>query len=142
MPITTRPGGDDLPSRPGWAARDYLLGTRLQDEGCTVRVTNLSENLVDGDIQDLFGTVGRITRFYVARHSNTSKCKGYAFVTYDSKETAEKAVAALHKYAYGYLILNVEIIRPPTKFGQRSFARRNSHRNKPIDRPPRGYGSN
>ena len=131
MPITIRPEGDDLPSEPGRPARDYLLGIRRQYNGCIVLVTNLSENLVDGDIQDLFGTAGRIRRLYVPKHRNTSKCKGYAFVTYDSKQTAEKAVAALHKYAYGHLILNVEIIDQSTKFKPRSFARRSSNRNKP-----------
>lgn len=106
-----RPGdGGDLPSRPG-RPRDSMV----QEEGCTVRVTNLSENVVDGDIQDLFGTVGRIRRLYMAKHKNTSKCKGYAFVTYESKQTAEKAIAALHKYAYDHLILNVEISKNEKK---------------------------
>ena len=106
-----RPGGEGLPSRPGRPGRD----NQVQEEGCTVRVTNLSENVVDGDIQDLFGTVGRIRRLYMAKHKNTSKCKGYAFVTYESKQTAEKAIAALHKYAYDHLILNVEISKNEKK---------------------------
>lgn len=37
------------------------------DEGCTVRVTNLSENARDSDLQELFGRIGDISRIFLSK---------------------------------------------------------------------------
>jgi len=102
------PGGADgpggaMPERPGRPTMN-----RMDDEGCGVRVTNLSENITDGDIQDLFGKCGRIKRVYLARDKRTGKAKGFAYVTYDRQCDAEKAIRMLNKYTYDYLVLSVE----------------------------------
>jgi len=86
-----------------------------EQEGCTVRVSNLSDTIMDGDIQDLFGRMGAIRRTFLAKHKNTGKCKGYAFVTYASPSMAEKAVRALDKHAFHHLILNVELAKNDRK---------------------------
>lgn len=96
------PGG--RPDRPGRPQSSYA-----QEEGCGVRVTNLSERMVDADIHDLFGPCGRIKRVFLARDKKTNKAKGFAYVTFERKQDAERAVHALHKYAYDHVILNVEL---------------------------------
>lgn len=40
---------------------------RRTDEGCTVRVTNLSENARDTDLQELFGRIGDISRIFLSK---------------------------------------------------------------------------
>ena len=55
-----------------------LLPTRLrkdkdkafdnQRDDCTVRVTNLSEDVQEQDLRDLFGKMGSISRMYLAKH--------------------------------------------------------------------------
>merc|ERR1711881_158254 len=97
---------DGRPERPGRPAR--MGGDRMDDEGCGVRVTNLSENITDGDINDLFGQCGRIKRVYLARDKRSGRAKGFAYVTYESKRDAEKAIRMLNKYTYDYLVLSVE----------------------------------
>jgi len=96
-----RVGGGGRPGRDG--------GQRMDDEGCTVRVTNLNETVTEGDIQDLFGSVGRIRRTYLARDKRTGRAKGFAYVTYESRSDAAKAIKGLNKYTFDFLVLNVEL---------------------------------
>lgn len=37
-------------------------------EDCTIRVTNLSEDVKDEDLNLLFGKIGKIERIYLAKH--------------------------------------------------------------------------
>ena len=55
-----------------------------------VRVTNLPEETTDADLRDLFSTVGRVQRIYLAKDKQTMRSKGCAFVTYDRRDDAEK----------------------------------------------------
>lgn len=84
-------------------------GQRMDDEGCTVRVTNLNETVTEGDIQDLFGSCGRIRRTYLARDKRTGRAKGFAYVTYENRSDAQKAIAGLNKFTFDFLVLNVEL---------------------------------
>lgn len=47
----------------------------------------------------------------MARDRETNTCKGFAFVSYYSKEDAERAQKALNGYGYDNLILRVEWAR-------------------------------
>lgn len=44
-----------------------FIFTQTADEGCTVRVTNLSENARDSDLQELFGRIGEISRIFLSK---------------------------------------------------------------------------
>lgn len=80
---------------------------RAQEE-TSLRVTNLSEDCRDGDLNDLFGQFGRLQRVFLGKHMDTGQCKGWAFVTYYNREDAEKARAKLHGHGYDNLILQVK----------------------------------
>lgn len=73
-----------------------------------MRVTNLSENARDSDLQELFGRIGEISRIFLSKDKNTGQSRGFAFVSYKRREDAERAIKTLNGYGYDHLILTVE----------------------------------
>lgn len=100
--------------RDGGANRkgEMMPGARSKDEANTIRVTNLPEDIQDSDIKELFASFGRISRIFLARDKHTGQSKGFAFVSFDKKEEAAKAVALVNGHGYANLILNVEWAKP------------------------------
>ena len=45
-------------------------------------MSNLSENVEDNDLQDLFRPFGHIARIFLAKDKMTGQCKGFAFINY------------------------------------------------------------
>ncbi|KAI9263118.1 eukaryotic translation initiation factor 3 subunit G-domain-containing protein [Phascolomyces articulosus] len=82
-----------------------------RDDSATLRVTNLSEDVTDNDIYDLFYRFGQIARVYLARDRETGLCKGFAFVSFTDRDDAERAQQAINGYGYDNLILRVEFAR-------------------------------
>ena len=79
-----------------------------RDEYPTIRITNLSEDATESDVRELVKVFGSTTRVFVARDKEQNKCKGFAFVSYTVRESAERALNALNGFGYGNLILKVE----------------------------------
>lgn len=97
-----------------------------RDESATIRVTNLSEDTTESDLQELFRPFGHIHRIFLAKDKVTGQSKviskeqlkisncfgfffqGYAFINYSKREDAAKAILNLSGYGYDHLILNVE----------------------------------
>jgi len=103
------------PSRRGMEGRPGLgdsMPDKRRDDTAAIRVSNLSENAQDGDLQALFGNFGPIARTFLAKDKNTGQCKGFAFVNYHKKEDAAKAIATLNGFGYDHLILSVEWAKP------------------------------
>lgn len=74
-----------------------------------IRVTNLPEEIREGDLKELFSRFGYITRAYLGRDRITGAAKGYAFITYDTLKSAQTAVASMNGYGYAHLVLGVEM---------------------------------
>ena len=81
----------------------------------TIRVTNISEDTKENDLQELFERYGRIYRIYLAKDRETHQSRGFAFVSFSRMEDAERAMAALQGYGYDHLILKLEWARPSTR---------------------------
>ncbi|KAG2220285.1 hypothetical protein INT45_009900 [Circinella minor] len=94
----------------GASAGESMRDTK-RDDSATLRVTNLSEDVTDNDIYDLFYRFGQIARVYLARDRETGLCKGFAFVSFTDKDDAERAQEAINGYGYDNLILRVEFAR-------------------------------
>lgn len=95
--------------------RGDAMGSRFNardDDQCTVRVTNLSEDAQEGDIRDLFSHFGYIKRIFLAKDKITQHSKGFAFVSYSRREDAAEAIKTLDGYGYDHLILKVEWAKP------------------------------
>ena len=88
--------------------------SRMQDnrDQNTIRVTNISEDTTEADLQELFGRFGRISRVYVAKDKETMQSRGFAFVSFTQREDAAKAMEKLQGYGYDHLILKLEWARP------------------------------
>ncbi|KAJ1025010.1 hypothetical protein NDA18_004296 [Ustilago nuda] len=84
------------------------LGGMSRDEFPTLRVTNLSEDADDEDLRVLFGRFGRVVRVYVGRDRETGICKGYAFVSFEDREEADRARQRIDGRGYDNLILSCQ----------------------------------
>lgn len=104
VPPSMRDGG----SKKG----ESMMSSRGRDETATVRVTNLSENTREQDLQDLFRPFGDISRIFLAKDKNTGQSKGFAFINFKRREDAAKAIQILNGYGYDHLILSVEWAKP------------------------------
>eukprot|EP00112_Aurelia_sp_Birch-Aquarium-sp1_P008861 Seg1988.4 transcript_id=Seg1988.4/GoldUCD/mRNA.D3Y31 product="Eukaryotic translation initiation factor 3 subunit G" protein_id=Seg1988.4/GoldUCD/D3Y31 len=100
-------GGDGTPRR-----GESMQTRRNTDEAATVRVTNLSEDTQESDLQELFRPFGQIARIYLAKDKITNQSKGFAFISYLRRDDAARAIKALQGFGYDHLILNVEWARP------------------------------
>jgi translation initiation factor 3 subunit G len=106
VPPSMREGGN----RRGEA----MANNRRADEGATIRVTNLSEDTRETDLQDLFRPFGGISRIFLAKDKITGTSKGFAFINFHKREDAARAIASVSGFGYDHLILNVEWAKPST----------------------------
>ena len=88
------------------------VGTMSTVPTTQLRVSNLSKNAVELDLRELFGHYGKITRVFIVKDHTTGESRGFAFVTFCSREDAAVALDNLNGYGYGYLILKVEWAKP------------------------------
>ncbi|RWS28030.1 trans-2-enoyl-CoA reductase-like protein [Leptotrombidium deliense] len=78
---------------------DVMMSSKSKDEPNTIRVTNLPEEILDSDIRELFAPFGRVNRIFLAKDKYTGQSKGFAFVSFDKREDAAKAIQAVNGYA-------------------------------------------
>ncbi|TFK39337.1 eukaryotic translation initiation factor 3 subunit G-domain-containing protein [Crucibulum laeve] len=95
---------------PGESMRGPGGGNR--DDLPTLRVTNISEDTQENDLRELFGNFGRVARVYVGRDRETGAGKGFAFVSFEDKANAQKAIDKVHGKGYDNLILSVQWSQP------------------------------
>ncbi|KAF7794017.1 hypothetical protein EIP86_005145 [Pleurotus ostreatoroseus] len=106
VPPSMRAGGrgpGEAMGRPGGGMRDDLP---------TLRVTNISEDTQEQDLRDLFGAFGRVARVYVGRDRETGAGKGFAFVSFEERAVAQRAMEKMHGRGYDNLILSVQWSQP------------------------------
>ena len=84
---------------------------KRRDEN-SVRVTNLSEDVTEQDLFDLFGAFGPVLRIFIAKDRDTGESRGFAFVNFVHREDAQRAINKLDGYGYDSLILSVQFAQP------------------------------
>ncbi|KIJ29118.1 hypothetical protein M422DRAFT_188952, partial [Sphaerobolus stellatus SS14] len=85
----------------------YLLIYLCRDDLPTLRVTNVSEDASDNDLRELFSVCGRVARVYIGKDRETGIGKGYAFISFEDRAAAQKAIEKMNGRGYDNLILNV-----------------------------------
>ena len=83
-----------------------------RDDSCTVRVSNLSEDVKDSDLRELFRRFGGIQRIYLAKDRETHQSRGFAFINFFDRGDAQKAIDKLDGHGYDHLILSVTWANP------------------------------
>eukprot|EP00088_Acartia_fossae_P049119 TRINITY_DN5387_c0_g1_i1.p1 TRINITY_DN5387_c0_g1~~TRINITY_DN5387_c0_g1_i1.p1 ORF type:complete len:289 (-),score=79.24 TRINITY_DN5387_c0_g1_i1:530-1396(-) len=113
-PAPSQAGGKYVPpSKRGVEGRvGDTMPDKRRDDTAAIRVSNLSENVTEDDLQTLCKPFGHIARIFLAKDKTTQLCKGFAFVNYHSKESAAAAIAVLHRHPFDHLILSAEWAKP------------------------------
>lgn len=103
-------GGKYVPPsmRAGAKGAGESMHQKNRDDLPTLRVTNLSEDATEDDMWTLFERFGKISRVYVGKDQETGLCKGFAFVSFESRQDAQKAVDKVHNLPYDHLILGCQ----------------------------------
>lgn len=117
----TKPAEAPTPQKPGRYVPPGLKGTksglamlRGRDEGSAIRISNLSELMVEADLEELVKKFGPHSKMFLARDKMTGLCKGFAYVHFKFPRDAEKAIEALNGHGYDHLILSAEWSKPQT----------------------------
>lgn len=88
------------------------LGARNKDDTTAIRISNLSESMLESDLEELVKKIGPYNKIYLARDKNTGLCKGFAYVHFRTRKDAATAIELLNGHGYDHLILNVEWSKP------------------------------
>jgi len=75
-------------------------------------VGNLSFNTTENALQDAFAAHGAVVEVDLIMDKFTGKSRGFAFVTMETQEAAEAAIAALHGQNLDGRDLTVNVARP------------------------------
>jgi translation initiation factor 3 subunit G len=111
-PPGAKPGSWVPPSlRTRGASGESDLMQKRRDEN-SVRVTNLSEDVSEADLFELFGAFGHVQRIFIAKDRETGESRGFAFVNFVHREDAQRAIDKLDGYGYDNLILSVSWSAP------------------------------
>ena len=120
-PGSDGPGGDKAgggaggyvpPSRRAGASAGEGDSMNRRREENSVRVSNLSEDTREQDLQELFRPFGPVTRIYVAFNRETGESRGFAFVNFVNRDDGQRAIDRLDGFGYDNLILRVEWSAP------------------------------
>lgn len=106
------PGKYKPPSLRSGAVPMTMGGPTQRDDSSTLRVTNLSEDVEEEDLRDLFRRYGRVTRIYLGRDRETGACKGFAYVNFEDRASADLARQKLDGFPYSNLILSCQWSQP------------------------------
>jgi len=87
-------------------------GSGNRDDLPTLRVTNVSEDASEDDLRELFARFGRVARVFIGKDRETGIGKGFAFVSFEEKAHAQKALEKMHGFGYDSLILSVQWSQP------------------------------
>lgn len=75
-------------------------------------ISNLSYNISDADLRELFAEYGEIVSAKVITDRETGRSRGFGFVELSDNELAKKAIEELNQASYDEKIINVTEARP------------------------------
>lgn len=109
-PLMRGPGGARLPATGPGA---YVPPGRARgDDLATIRVSNLSDDVQEHELFDLFSRYGPVNRARLLIDKITGQFKNIAFVSFYDREKAEIAMKALEGHGLHHLIMDLEWAKP------------------------------
>lgn len=94
--------------REGGNKRGDSMQNQHRDSAWAIRISNLSENTQESDLEELIRNFGPYQRIFLAKDKQTQLCKGFAYIHFKMKEYAANAIKGLNGHGYDHLILNVD----------------------------------
>jgi RNA recognition motif-containing protein len=79
-----------------------------------IYISNLSYNVDDADLNDLFAEYGQVTSAKVITDRETGRSRGFGFVEMSNNEEAQKAIDELNQAEYDGKVINVNEAKPKT----------------------------
>lgn len=101
-----------------------------------IYISNLSFDVNDGDLMELFGEYGQVSSARVVMDRETGKSRGFAFVEMADNESANKAIGELNQAEYDGRVIRVAEARPKEERGAGEGGQRNNNRG------PRRFNNN
>ena len=75
-------------------------------------ISNLSYNVTDADLNELFADYGEILSARVITDRETGRSRGFGFVELKDDDLAKKAIEELNQATYDEKVINVTEARP------------------------------
>jgi cold-inducible RNA-binding protein len=94
------------------ASAEPVQGSSVQIMSTKLFVGNLDFKTTENDLQDAFAAYGSVLETNVVTDRATGRPRGFAFVTMNTAEEAQKAIDALNGKDMGGRALNVNVARP------------------------------
>lgn len=94
--------------REGGSKRGDSMQTQYKDINFAIRISNLSPNTQEPDLEDLIKCFGPVQKIFLAKDKQTQLCKGFAYIHFKNKQDAADAIKDLNGHGYDHLILNVD----------------------------------
>ena len=105
-------------------------------------ISNLSYNISDEDLRQLFADYGEITSAKVIMDRETGRSRGFGFVELSDDELAKKAIEELNQASYDGKVINITEARPREDRGDRGGRFNNNRGGGFGSNRGGGYGSN
>ena len=105
-------------------------------------ISNLSYNISDEDLRQLFADYGEITSAKVIMDRETGRSRGFGFVELSDDELAKKAIEELNQASYDGKVINITEARPREDRGDRGGRFNNNRGGGYGANRGGGYGSN
>jgi len=87
----------------------------MEANECKIYVGNLPFSVGFAELKELFSKFGEITDAIVIADKYSGRSKGFGFVTFDKKESADKAVSNMNESEVQGRKLKVSIAKPSEK---------------------------
>lgn len=87
--------------------------------GKKIYVANISFNVTEQDIKNLFSEYGEIVSVKIITDTYTGQSKGFGFIEMETENDAKKAISALNGKTFVGKILTVAEARPQQPRGER-----------------------
>ena len=79
-----------------------------------IYISNLSFDVNDSDLKELFEEYGPVSSAKVITDKYTGKSRGFGFVEMDDNTQAQQAIDELNQAEYDGKVINVSVARPRT----------------------------
>jgi RNA recognition motif-containing protein len=79
-----------------------------------IYISNLSYDVNDADLRELFEEYGTVSSAKVITDRMSGRSRGFGFVEMDDNAQAQKAIDELHECEYDGKVINVNVAKPKT----------------------------